>query len=145
LRSALDSRPHLTPLACPLDVAELFDKRATADRLAAAGLPCPPSLPTPAEQFEVAAIHERLARMRGVLYNVTGLSIARVTPGPTSWAAGPTSMVIIGDDFFALPAAGKPRAQLELLLRAIVTATTGVSGDAVPRYIDLVNQIRIHR
>jgi len=109
------------------------------------GMTMPPSLPTPAEQFEVAAIHERLARMRGVLFNTAGLSIDRVTPGPTSWAAGPTFTVIIGDDFFALPAAGKPRAQLDLLLRAIVTATTGVSGDAVPRYIDLVNQIRIHR
>ncbi|HKE31051.1 MAG TPA: hypothetical protein VKD65_04945, partial [Candidatus Angelobacter sp.] len=108
-------------------------------------LTMPPSLPTLAEQFQVAAIQERLERMSNVLYNVTGLSIARVTPGPTSWAAGPAATVNIGDDFFALPAAGKPRAQLELLLREIIKATTGVSAEAVPRYADLVNQIRIHR
>jgi hypothetical protein len=53
LRSALDSRPHLAPLACPLAVAELFDKSATAARLAAAGLPCPPSLPPPASPLEL--------------------------------------------------------------------------------------------
>jgi glutathione synthase/RimK-type ligase-like ATP-grasp enzyme len=53
LQSALESRPHLTPLACPLAVAELFDKSATAARLTAAGLPCPPSLPTPASPQEL--------------------------------------------------------------------------------------------
>jgi hypothetical protein len=42
LRSAFNARPHLRPLACPLAVAEMFDKRATAARLEAAGLPCPP-------------------------------------------------------------------------------------------------------
>jgi glutathione synthase/RimK-type ligase-like ATP-grasp enzyme len=53
LRSAFDARPHLTPLSCPLAVAELFDKRATAARLVAAGLPCPPSLPPPASAREL--------------------------------------------------------------------------------------------
>jgi glutathione synthase/RimK-type ligase-like ATP-grasp enzyme len=53
LRLAFDSRPHLAPLACPLAVAELFDKRATAARLTAAGLPCPPSLPAPANPEEL--------------------------------------------------------------------------------------------
>jgi hypothetical protein len=47
LRGSFDRRPHLTPLACPLAVAELFDKNATAARLEAAGVPCPPSLPAP--------------------------------------------------------------------------------------------------
>jgi hypothetical protein len=48
LRRSFDARPHLTSLACPLAVAELFDKNATADRLTAAGVPCPPSLTAPA-------------------------------------------------------------------------------------------------
>jgi hypothetical protein len=48
LRRSFDVRPHLTPLACPLAVAELFDKNATAARLTAAGIPCPPSLDPPA-------------------------------------------------------------------------------------------------
>ncbi|MCI0440550.1 MAG: hypothetical protein L0177_15665 [Chloroflexi bacterium] len=47
LKRSLDDRPHLTPLACPLGIAEMFDKNATSTRLAAAGLPCPPSLPPP--------------------------------------------------------------------------------------------------
>jgi glutathione synthase/RimK-type ligase-like ATP-grasp enzyme len=53
LRSAFDARPHLAPIACPRAIAELFDKRATATRLAAAGLPCPPSLPAPASPGEL--------------------------------------------------------------------------------------------
>jgi hypothetical protein len=48
LRRALDARPHLRPLACPLAVAELFDKNATSARLEAAGVPTPPSLEPPA-------------------------------------------------------------------------------------------------
>jgi glutathione synthase/RimK-type ligase-like ATP-grasp enzyme len=53
LRSTFDALPHLTPLACPLAVAELFDKRATAARLATAGLPCPPELPPPTTPQEL--------------------------------------------------------------------------------------------
>lgn len=53
LRSSLDRRPHLRPLICPLAVAELFDKNATAARLTAAGIPCPPSLPAPASPKEL--------------------------------------------------------------------------------------------
>jgi hypothetical protein len=47
LKDSFDRRPHLRPLACPLDVALMFDKNAAADRLEAAGVPCPPSLPRP--------------------------------------------------------------------------------------------------
>jgi glutathione synthase/RimK-type ligase-like ATP-grasp enzyme len=47
LRRSLDARPKLRPLACPLAIAEMFDKRATAERLRAAGIPCPPTLPAP--------------------------------------------------------------------------------------------------
>jgi hypothetical protein len=47
LRTSFDSRPHLQPLACPLAIAELFDKQATADRLRAAGLPTPVWIPAP--------------------------------------------------------------------------------------------------
>src|SRR5262245_53703808 len=43
LRASFDTRPHLRLTACPLAVAELFDKNATSARLAAAGVPCPPS------------------------------------------------------------------------------------------------------
>src|SRR5262245_40899190 len=55
LREAFHARPHLMPLACPLAVAEMFDKNATAARLTAAGIPCPPSLPPPATSYELLA------------------------------------------------------------------------------------------
>jgi hypothetical protein len=44
LRRALDGRPHLRPLACPLAVARMFDKNATCQRLREAGIPTPPFL-----------------------------------------------------------------------------------------------------
>jgi hypothetical protein len=48
LRDGLDRRPHLRPIADPIEVAEMFDKNATSARLAQAGVPVPPSLPAPA-------------------------------------------------------------------------------------------------
>jgi glutathione synthase/RimK-type ligase-like ATP-grasp enzyme len=41
LRAAFDARPHLTPTACPLAIAEMFDKCATAEKIAAADVPVP--------------------------------------------------------------------------------------------------------
>jgi hypothetical protein len=48
LRESFDARPHLAPTACPLAVAEMFDKAATGRRLAAAGVPVPEALGGPA-------------------------------------------------------------------------------------------------
>ena len=45
LRRSFDARPHLRPTACPLAVAEMFDKTATARRLEAADVPVPNMLP----------------------------------------------------------------------------------------------------
>jgi hypothetical protein len=56
LKQAFDRRPHLSPLACPLALAELFDKNATSARLTAADLPCPPSLTAPATPDELLAL-----------------------------------------------------------------------------------------
>jgi hypothetical protein len=41
LARAFAARPHLAPTACPLAVAEMFDKTATAAKLHAAGVPVP--------------------------------------------------------------------------------------------------------
>jgi hypothetical protein len=49
----LDARPHLMRTACPQAISELFDKRATAERLANAGIPCPPTIPTPKSAEEL--------------------------------------------------------------------------------------------
>jgi hypothetical protein len=53
LRATFDAHPALRPSACPLEVAALFDKTATAARLAAAGLPVPPHCPPPATAQEL--------------------------------------------------------------------------------------------
>jgi hypothetical protein len=45
LRRSFDARPHLAPTACPLAVAEMFDKNATLAKLAAAGVPVPEWVP----------------------------------------------------------------------------------------------------
>jgi hypothetical protein len=49
LRKAFDSRPHLDPTACPLAVAEMFDKTRTCEKLAAADVPVPEWLDDPTE------------------------------------------------------------------------------------------------
>jgi hypothetical protein len=59
LRMAFDRRPYLRPLACPLAIADMFDKTATTARLVAAGLPCPPSLPVPATSGELLDLLRR--------------------------------------------------------------------------------------
>ncbi|MBN9117893.1 MAG: STM4014 family protein [Planctomycetes bacterium] len=44
LKKSFETRPHLTPTACPLAVAEMFDKEATAMKVRAAGVPIPETL-----------------------------------------------------------------------------------------------------
>jgi hypothetical protein len=55
LRRAFDARPHLAPTACPLAVAEMFDKTATSERLRAAGVPVPDWLADPRDVFAALA------------------------------------------------------------------------------------------
>jgi glutathione synthase/RimK-type ligase-like ATP-grasp enzyme len=55
LRAAFDRRPHLAPTACPLAVAAMFDKTATAARLHAAGVPVPNWLEEPRDVFAEVA------------------------------------------------------------------------------------------
>lgn len=62
LRKSFDSRPHLRPTACPLAVAEMFDKFATCRKLDAAEVPVPESYGgnTSAEfLFQCHPVHNR--------------------------------------------------------------------------------------
>jgi hypothetical protein len=47
LQKSFDERPHLAPTACPLAVAEMFDKTATCRKLWQAGVPVPEMLDDP--------------------------------------------------------------------------------------------------
>src|SRR5262249_51473839 len=103
LRVAFDARPHLRPLSCPLAVAELFDKNATSARLAAADIPCPPSLEAPATPEKLLATLR--ARRFPTAYvklatgsSATGIAVVRAADEPP-WAI--TSMVRIGEDFYS--------------------------------------------
>ncbi len=45
LRQSFDTRPHLTPTACPLAIQHMFDKTQTSRTLEHAGIPVPELLP----------------------------------------------------------------------------------------------------
>jgi hypothetical protein len=51
LARAFAARPHLAPTACPLAVAEMFDKTATVAKLHAAAIPVPNWLENPRDVF----------------------------------------------------------------------------------------------
>ena len=57
LRKSFDARPHLRPTACPLAIAEMFDKTATAETIAAAGVPVPEMLGDPVRHAR-AVVHD---------------------------------------------------------------------------------------
>ncbi|OAI46129.1 hypothetical protein AYO44_11870 [Planctomycetaceae bacterium SCGC AG-212-F19] len=102
LRQAFNARPHLTPLACPLAIAELFDKNATAARLTAAGLPCPPSLTPPSSP--AALLTDLCTRRCPTAYvklatgsSATGIAVVHALDD-LPWAI--TTMVPIDGHFF---------------------------------------------
>ena len=104
LRRAFDARPHLTPSACPLAVAELFDKNATSAQLTAAEIPCPPALPAiPHSANEV--LDAIRAQRWPVAYvklatgsSATGCAAVHALAEP-AWAS--TTMLRQGADFFS--------------------------------------------
>ncbi len=53
LRASFDSRPQLKPTACPLAVAEMFDKIATAEKIGTAGVPVPLMLPSEVDTLDI--------------------------------------------------------------------------------------------
>jgi hypothetical protein len=102
LRRSFDSRPYLSPLGCPLAIAELFDKNATSARLTAAGIPCPPYLPAPSEPGEL--LDELRRRRWPVSYvklatgsSATGIAVVHALDDP-AWAT--TTTVRIDGEFY---------------------------------------------
>jgi len=88
-------------VSVPLAVAELFDKNATSERLAAHDIPCPPALPAPDTPEELL---ERLRQARfGTAYvklntgsSASAIAVVRAGDDPP-WAI--SSLVRIGDEF----------------------------------------------
>jgi hypothetical protein len=106
----------------------------------------PPAVPTRSDKFAIAGINDRFVSMESVLYSMTALTIDRTPAGATVWSSGPGRTVTIGSDFFAVPTGtGRGRAQLDLLINAIVTATSGISSGAQPHYVKLFDELRTLR
>ena len=102
LQRSFDRRPHLSPLACPLAIAEMFDKNATSARLTAAGISCPPTLPAPNTPDELLA--ELRRRQFGTAYvklntgsSASGIAVVHARDEP-AWAV--SSVVRLDDGFY---------------------------------------------
>jgi glutathione synthase/RimK-type ligase-like ATP-grasp enzyme len=103
LRRALDARPHLTPTACPLAVAEMFDKTATSKRLHAAGVPVPSWLANPRDVFAEAADSRQGRGWRTAYLKLnTGSSATGIIALRPDGAGfhGTTTLAEIGGGFF---------------------------------------------
>ena len=101
----------------------------------------PPTTPTESDQVKVAAIQDRLARLRRLPSASLGMN--RATSGSTRWEPGPTGPLTFGPDFYGLPAdARRHRAQVELVLRAMLSAAPDISSGFVDKYVQMIEQIR---
>jgi glutathione synthase/RimK-type ligase-like ATP-grasp enzyme len=101
LRETLDRRKNLIPLACPLAVAELFDKTTTSQRLVEADLPCPHTLHPPRNASQlIDQLRSRNLKTAYVKLNAgssaTGIAVVHALDDPP-WAI--TSMLRVGDTF----------------------------------------------
>jgi hypothetical protein len=103
LHASFAARPHLTPLSCPRAVAEMFDKNATAARLEAAGIPCPPSFAAP--DTPEALLDELRRRHWPTAYvklntgsSASGIAVVHALDDPP-WAV--SSVVRLDDGFYS--------------------------------------------
>ncbi len=94
LRKSFDARPYLTPTACPLAIAEMFDKTATCEKLDAASVPVPEWLP-PNEFPRSSILFYRRVRDYGfpIAYSklntgssATGIVVGHYPPRERPWA-----------------------------------------------------------
>lgn len=92
LRQSIDVRPHLRPAACPLEVAEMFDKNATSHRLGQAGIPVPPALAAPPTAGELLD-QIRARRWPSTYVKLNTGSSASAIAVVRSPAAGPPSAI----------------------------------------------------
>jgi hypothetical protein len=103
LKRSFDRRPYLHLTACPLDVAEMFDKNTTGARLSRAGVPVPPSLPAPETPGELlAAIRARRWATAYVKQNTgssaSAIAVVRALDGP---ARATSSLVRLDGDYYS--------------------------------------------
>lgn len=101
----------------------------------------PPATPKAEDQVKVAALHDRLVRLSGILKK--NINLSKDTKAETHWEKGPTSDLTIGKDFFKdKNGARSARAQFDMLLELMLEAAPDISSDARPKYIKMLDQIR---
>ena len=104
LRTSFDARPHLMPTACPLAVAEMFDKTATCRRLEAAGVPVPEwiedrlSLPGTVIEHTLSRGWQTAYVKLNTGSSATG--IVQIHPSRERQAVGITTLAEIGGQFY---------------------------------------------
>ncbi|MEP6635821.1 MAG: DUF4157 domain-containing protein [Acidobacteriota bacterium] len=104
----------------------------------------PPGLPSESDQVKVAAIVDRLRRLRQIPND--SLVTQRSTSGSTHWEEGPVGPLTLGTDFYGLPAdATRNRRQVDLILRKMLAAAPDISSGAEDKYVRMIEQIRDHR
>jgi Domain of unknown function (DUF4157)/Lysine-specific metallo-endopeptidase len=97
------------------------------------------------DQIKIASIHDRYQIMREIFRESSGgvfhgLNVTRVVGG-SSWAAGPSLNVNVGDDFFALRPS--PIDQVKFLMGKLVAATPDIGAALEPKYVTLLDNVRI--
>jgi hypothetical protein len=134
LARAFAARPHLATTACPLAVAEMFDKTATAAKLRAAGVPVPDWLENPRDVFAELVDADGGRGWRTIYLKLntgssaTGIIALRSEAGRFH---GTTTLVEIGGRFFnsrrLLPLSGPALARgAEFLLGEGAFAQQGI-------------------
>ncbi|MGB9275633.1 MAG: DUF4157 domain-containing protein, partial [Terrimicrobiaceae bacterium] len=103
------------------------------------GLTPPEFLPIERDQTGLAAIYNRFQTMeRGVKQQLT---IEKTATGPSAWDRGPGRSLKLPAAFFAEPR----NKQMTWLMQELVSATPDISAGLEPRYVALIDDLRLAR
>ena len=102
------------------------------------GLTVPTAVPRENDQVAVAGIHDRLMRMDDLLWG-TDIEIKK-DAGPVRFAAGPNEPLFVNDVFLS----SGQNAMVYLLVNKIVEANDAISAAHKPKYVSLIENIRVH-
>ena len=113
---------------------EWYRDNTMADAAPLFGLTVPPAVPSADSKARIAAIYDRLAKLR---FAVTGGAINFTLGSATAWEAGPGSKVALSTSFFAL----SPAAQVDALLVKVVGAASFVECARRAEYVAVLRRM----
>jgi hypothetical protein len=103
------------------------------------GLNRPPATPTEPDQVAVAGINHRLMAMSDFLWG-SDIRIDRNDLAPVQFAPGPAEPLLVNDAFLH----SGQHAMAYLLVSKIVEANTTIASSERPKYVDLIERVRLH-